>query len=63
MACLLHLLKVRVALKIRISMNLVMSAVVIAVAFVIVYVGNEKSHCVTVLPFVYLFSILNMSMY
>ena len=58
MECLLHLLKVCVALKIRISMNLVMPAVVIAVAFVIVHIGNEKSRCVAVLPFVYLVYIL-----
>ena len=31
-----------------------MPAVVIAVAFVIVHVGSEKSRCVAVLPFVYL---------
>ena len=45
MTCLFHLLKVRVELKIRISMNLVVSAVIIAVASVIVHAGSGKSRC------------------
>ena len=59
MACLLHLLKVRRSAENTYKyMNLVMPTVVLAVAFVIVHVGSEKSCCVAVLPFVYLFSIL-----
>ena len=39
-------------------MNLVVPAEIIAVAFVIVHAGSGKSRCFSVLPFVYLFSIL-----
>ena len=52
MTCLFHLLKVRIALKIRISINLVLPTMM---HFVIVHAGSGKSRC---LPFVYLFSIL-----
>ena len=39
-------------------MNLVVPAVIIAVASVIVHADSGKSRCFSVLPFVYLFSIL-----
>ena len=47
--------KVRVSLKIRISMNLVVPAVIIAVATVVVHAGSGMLLCLT---FVYLFSLL-----
>ena len=58
MTCLFHLLEVRIALNLCISMNLVEPGEIIAVAFVIVHAGSGKSRCLSVLPFVYLFSIL-----